>query len=108
MGEVADQAVHAVGVAACEREDAAGDVAKLNKADRACVAKPAPRPAAARSATAGLVAKVAVALTGGVRTVAMHVTARIATYIATYIASVGVTKRLVAARHVGEAHPADA
>ena len=65
VGEVADQAVHAVGVAACEREDAAGDVAKLNEADRACVAEPAPRSAAARSATARLVAKVAVALAGG-------------------------------------------
>ena len=90
VGEVADQAVHAVGVAACEREDAAGDVAKLNEADRACVAKPAPRPAAARSATARLVAKVAVALKGGVRTVATRVTARIATYIAV---SAGVTRR---------------
>ena len=80
-------------MAACEREDAAGDVAKLDEADRARVTEPAPRPAAARPATAGLVAKVAVALTGGVRTVAMHVTARIATYIATYIAaSVGVTR----------------
>ena len=91
VGEVADQAVHAVGVAACEREDAAGDVAKLNEADRACVAEPAPaQSAAARSATARLVAKVAVALAGGVRTVAPRVTARIATYIAV---SAGVTRR---------------
>lgn len=101
MGEVADQAIHAVGVAACERVDAAGDHAKLDEADRARVAPPAPRQAAARPSTARLVAKVAVALTSSSRTVATCVTARIATYIATYIAaSVGVGVRPIGARPI--------
>ena len=51
----------------------------------------------ALATTARLVAKVAVALKGGVRTVGTRVTARIATYIAV---SAGVTRRLVAACRV--------